>query len=44
MKMNTLGGILVGAMLALGWQISMAAEAGKTAVADLSRDANASLH
>jgi hypothetical protein len=44
MKMNTLGGILVGTMLALGWQTSMAAEAGKTAVADLSRDANASLH
>jgi lipid-binding SYLF domain-containing protein len=43
MKMNTLGGILVGAMLALGWQSSMAAEAGKTAAADLSRNANASL-
>src|SRR5689334_6019657 len=43
MKMNTLGGILVGAMLALGWQSSIAAEAGKTAAADLSRNANASL-
>jgi lipid-binding SYLF domain-containing protein len=43
MKMNTLGGIFVGAMLALGWQASMAAEAGKTAAADLSRNANASL-
>jgi len=43
MKMNTLGGILLGAMFALGWQTSMAAEAGKTAAADLSRNANASL-
>jgi lipid-binding SYLF domain-containing protein len=43
MNKNTLGGILVGAMLALGWQTSMAAEAGKTAAADLSRNANASL-
>jgi len=43
MNKNTLGGILVGAMLALGWQTSMAAEAGKTAAADLSRSANASL-
>jgi len=43
MNRNTLGGILVGAMLALGWQTSMAAEAGKTAAADLSRNANASL-
>jgi lipid-binding SYLF domain-containing protein len=43
MKMNTLGGIFVGAMLALGCQASMAAEAGKTAAADLSRNANASL-
>ena len=43
MNKNTLGGILVGAMLALGWQTSMAGEAGKTAAADLSRDANASL-
>jgi lipid-binding SYLF domain-containing protein len=43
MSRNTLGGILVGAMLALGWQTSMAAEAGKTAAADLSRNANASL-
>ena len=43
MNRNTLGGILVGAMLALGWQTSMAAEAGKTAAADLSRSANASL-
>ena len=43
MNRNTLGGILVGAMLALGWQTSMAAEAGKTAAVDLSRDANASL-
>ena len=44
MNKNALGGILVvGAMLTLGWQTSMAAEAGKTAAADLSRDANASL-
>jgi lipid-binding SYLF domain-containing protein len=43
MNKNTLGGILVGVMLALGWQTSIAAEAGKTAAADLSRDANASL-
>jgi len=43
MNRNTLGGILVGAMLALGWQTVMAAEAGKTAAADLSRNANASL-
>jgi lipid-binding SYLF domain-containing protein len=43
MNKNTSGGILVGAMLALGWQTSMAGEAGKTAAADLSRDANASL-
>jgi lipid-binding SYLF domain-containing protein len=43
MNRNTLGGILVGAMVALGWQTSMAAEAGKTAAADLSRSANASL-
>ena len=43
MNRNTLGGILVGAMLALGWQTSMAAEAGKTTAADLSRNANASL-
>jgi hypothetical protein len=43
MNMNTLGGILVGATLALGWQTSMAAEAGKTAASELSRDANASL-
>jgi len=43
MNRNTLGGILVGAMLALGWQTSMAAEAGKTAAADLGRNANASL-
>ena len=43
MNRNTLGGILVAAMLVLGWQTSMAAEAGKSAAADLSRDANASL-
>jgi lipid-binding SYLF domain-containing protein len=43
MNMNAFGGILVGATLALGWQTSMAAEAGKTAAAVLSRDANASL-
>ena len=43
MNRKTLGGILVTAMLALGWQTSMAAEAGKTAAADLSRSANASL-
>jgi lipid-binding SYLF domain-containing protein len=43
MNMKMLGGILFGATLALGWQISMAAEAGKTAAAELSRDADASL-
>jgi lipid-binding SYLF domain-containing protein len=43
MNMKMLGGILFGAILALGWQISMAAEAGKTAAAELSRDADASL-
>lgn len=43
MNRKTLGGILVGAMLALGWQTAMAAEAGKSAAAELSRSANASL-
>jgi len=42
-SIKTLGGILVGATLALGWQSSMAAEAAKSAAAELSRDANASL-
>jgi lipid-binding SYLF domain-containing protein len=44
MNRNTLVGILVGAMLALGWQTSMAAEAGKSAAADLRSSANASLN
>ena len=44
MNRNRLGGILVGAILALGWQTSMAAEAGKSKAADLSRSANASLN
>jgi lipid-binding SYLF domain-containing protein len=43
MNRNTLGGILVGALLALGWQTSMAIEAGKSAATDVSRNANASL-
>jgi lipid-binding SYLF domain-containing protein len=43
MNMKMLGGIIFGATLTLGWQISMAAEAGKTAAAELSRDADASL-
>jgi lipid-binding SYLF domain-containing protein len=43
MNMKMLGGIFFGATLTLGWQISMAAEAGKTAAAELSRDADASL-
>jgi len=43
MNFKTLGGFLVGATLALGWQSSMAAEAAKSAAAELSRDANASL-
>ena len=43
MNRNRLGRILVCAVLALGWQTSIAAEAGKTASADLSRNANASL-
>jgi lipid-binding SYLF domain-containing protein len=43
MKIKRLVGILLSATLALGWQSAMAAEAGKTAAKDLSRDANASL-
>lgn len=43
MNIKALGRILIGVTLALGWQAAMAAEAGKTAAAELSRDANASL-
>ncbi len=44
MNMKALAGILVGATLVLGWQTSTAAEAGKTAAAELSRDSSASLN
>jgi lipid-binding SYLF domain-containing protein len=43
MTMNALGAVLFGSTLALGWQTSMAAEAGKSAAGDLSRNANAGL-